>query len=184
MKLRSFALVAAALVAPTLVAQEGPRFGLQAGVNLPQSDLKDAVDSKMGFNVGAHMALDFKGGHMLRPRLDYTWFPEYSASAGGASASAKLSNISLGADYLYFVDGKPEGFYFTGGLALVQWKMEASISYPGFSASASETTTKVGLAAGVGYQFNKTVGGEVRYMKSSAWEGDLDMLQVGVTFKF
>lgn len=184
MNLRSFALVVAALVAPALVAQEGPRFGLQAGVNLPQSDLKDAVDSKAGINIGAHMTLDFRGGHMLRPRVDYTWFPEYSVSSGGASASVKFSNLSLGADYLYFVDGKPQGLYFTGGLALVQWKGESSVSVPGYGVSASETTTKLGLAAGVGYQFNKTVGGEIRYMKSSAWEADLDMIQVGVTFRF
>jgi opacity protein-like surface antigen len=184
MKLRTLAMLAAVLAAPALSAQEGPRFGLQAGLNIPQSDLKDAVDSKLGFNIGAQVTFDLRGGHMLRPRLDYTWFPEYSVSGGGASASAKFSNISLGADYLYFVEGKPQGIYFTAGAAAIQWKMEVSASFLGSSASASETTTKLGLAAGVGYQFNPTVGAEVRYLKSSAWEGDLDMIQVGATFRF
>jgi opacity protein-like surface antigen len=185
MKLRTLAMLAAVLAAPALSAQEGPRFGLQAGLNIPQSDLKDAVDSKLGFNIGAHGTFDLRGGHMLRPRLDYTWFPEYSVGGGGASASFKFSNISLGADYLYFVEGKPQGFYFTGGLALMHWKEEVSASIPGYlSYSASETTNKLGLAAGVGYQFNPTVGAEVRYLKSSAWEGDLDMIQVGATFRF
>ncbi|WP_243317408.1 outer membrane beta-barrel protein [Geothrix paludis] len=185
MTIRALILAAAALVAPALSAQEGPRFGLQAGLNIPQSDLKDAVDSKVGFNIGAQATFDLRGGHMIRPRLDYTWFPEYSVSGGGASASLKMSNISLGADYMYFVDGKPQGFYFTAGAAAMQWKMEANVSISGFgSGSSSETTTKLGLAAGVGYQFNKTVGAEVRYLKSSAWEGDLDMIQVGATFRF
>ena len=184
MTLRTLALITATLAAPALCAQDAPRFGLQAGLNLPMGDLKDAVDSKVGLNIGAHMALDFKGGHMLRPRVDYTWFPEYSVSGGGASASTKFSSLSLGADYLYYVDGRPQGLYFTGGLALVQWKAESSASYLGISASGSQTTTKLGLAVGAGYQFNKTVGAEVRYQMSKAWEGNLDAIQVGVTFQF
>ena len=185
MNLRVLTLTAAALVATGLSAQEGPRFGLQAGLNLPQSDLKDAVDDKVGFTIGAQVTFDLRGGHMVRPRLDYTWFPEYRMSRSGASASAKFSNLSLGADYLYFVEGRPQGFYVTGGLALVHWKGEASYSIPGIgSGSTDETTNKLGLAAGVGYQFNKTVGAEVRYLKSSAWEGDLDMIQVGATVRF
>ncbi len=184
MTIRALILAAAALAAPALSAQEGPRFGLQVGVNLPQSDLKDAVDSKAGLNVGAQVTFNPTGGHMIRPRLDYTWFPEYNQDFMGASVGMKISNLALGADYLYFVDGKPQGFYITGGLSAVRWKMEVSASYLGASASESEETTKLGLAAGVGYQFNKTVGAEVRYLKSSAWEGDLDMIQVGATFRF
>ncbi len=184
MKLRTFALVAAALAAPALVAQEGPRFGLQAGLSLPQGDLKDAVDSKMGFSGGAHMTVGFAGGHMLRPRVDYVWFPEYSVSMPGASASTKISGLSAGADYLYFVEGKPQGFYLTGGLALVQWKTEVSGSFLGYSVSASDTTTKLGIAVGAGYQFNRTVGAEVRYQTSKAEDITLDTLQLGLTFRF
>lgn len=184
MNLRTLTLIAATLVGSALCAQEGPRFGLQAGLNLPQSDLKDAVDDKVGFNLGAQVTFDLRGGHMLRPRLDYTWFPEYRVSDLGGSAEVKFSALSLGGDYLYFVEGKPQGFYVTGGLALVQWKVEASGSFLGIGFSSSETTNKLGLAAGAGYQFNKTVGAEVRYLKSSVGEGDLDMIQVGATFRF
>lgn len=184
MTLRALTLIAATLAGTALSAQEGPRFGLQAGVNIPQSDLKDAVDSKPGFTIGAHGTFDFRGGHMLRPRLDYTWFPEYKVSDPGGSVDVTFSSLSLGADYLYFVEGKPQGFYVTGGLALVRWKAEVNGSFLGTGFSSSEETTKLGLAAGVGYQFNKTVGAEVRYLKSSAWEGDLDMIQVGATFRF
>jgi len=186
MTLRALTLIAATLAGTALSAQEGPRFGLQAGVNIPQSDLKDAVDSKPGFTIGAHGTFDFRGGHMLRPRLDYTWFPSYSHGAAfGASVDQKVSNFALGADYLYFVEGRPQGFYITGGASAIHWKMEADITIPGIgSGSTSETTTKLGVAAGVGYQFNRTVGAEVRYLKSKAWESDLDMIQVGATFRF
>lgn len=177
MNLRTLAFAATALVATSLSAQEGPRFGLQATLNQPQSDLKDAVDSKLGFGVGAHLFVDLGQGHALRPRLDYLWFPEHDL--GGASL--KVNNLSLGADYLYFVEGKAEGVYFTAGLSANRWKGEST--FVGFG-SASESTTKLGLAAGLGYQFNKAVGGELRYQKGKAWDGNFDFIQAGVTFRF
>ncbi len=177
MNLRTLAFAVTALAATSLAAQEGPRFGLQATLNQPQSDLKDAVDSKLGFGVGAHLFVDLGKGHALRPRLDYIWFPEYSAYG----ASLKVNNLSVGADYLYFVEGKAEGIYFTAGLSANRWKAE--LSDPLFG-NTSESTTKLGLAAGLGYQFNKTVGAELRYQKGKAWEGDFDFIQAGVTFRF
>jgi opacity protein-like surface antigen len=185
MNLRALTLIAATLAGTALSAQEGPRFGLQAGINLPQSDLKDAVDSKVGFNIGAQVTFDLRGGHMLRPRLDYTWFPEYTESFAGDSIGTKFTRTSLGVDYLYFVDGKPQGFYVTAGLAAVQWKVDVNVTLSGFgSGSDSETTNKLALAAGVGYQFNKTVGADLRYIKGKAWEGDLDLIQAGVSVRF
>ncbi len=184
MNLRSLSLTALALGSLGLQAQEGPRFGLQATLSLPQGDLKDAVDSKMGYGVGAHVTFDLAGGHMIRPRLDATWYPKYTVSDPFGSASLTYSNIALGADYLYFVEGKPQGLYFTGGLSAVQWKGEATVTVLGISGSDSQTTTKLGLAAGLGYQFNKTVGAELRYQTSKVWDGNADSLQAGVTFRF
>jgi opacity protein-like surface antigen len=185
MNFRALALIVAAFAAPALSAQEAVRFGLQAGLNLPQSDLKDAVDSKVGFNIGAQVTYDLRGGHMLRPRLDYAWFPEYTETFAGDSISTKFTRTSLGVDYLYFVDGKPQGFYLTAGIAAVQWKVEVNLVLSGLgSGSTSETTNKLGLAAGFGYQFNRTVGADLRYIKGKAWEGDVDMIQAGVNFRF
>ncbi|MBP1773700.1 MAG: outer membrane protein beta-barrel domain [Holophagaceae bacterium] len=185
MNLRALTLIAATLAGTALSAQEGPRFGLQAGINLPQSDLKDAVDSKVGFNLGAQVTFDLRGGHMLRPRLDYTWFPEYTETFAGDSIGTTFTRTSLGVDYLYFVEGKPQGFYLTGGIAAVQWKVDVNVTLGGFgSGSDSETTNKLALAAGAGYQFNKTVGADLRYIKGKAWEGDLDLIQAGVNVRF
>lgn len=185
MNLRALTLLAAVCAAPALSAQEGPRFGLQAGLNLPQSDLKDAVDSKAGFNLGAQATFDLRGGHMLRPRLDYSWFPEYTESFAGDSIGTKVTRTSLGVDYLFFVNGSPRGFYVTAGIAAVQWKVEVDLTLAGLgSGSDSQTTNKLGLAAGAGYQFTKAVGADLRYLKGKAWEGDLDMIQAGVSFRF
>jgi len=174
MKFLSLALVAATTFG--LQAQD-VRFGVQASLNQPQSDLKDAVDSKLGFGVGAHALVDFGSGHALRPRVDYLWFPEYNPAPG---TSLKVNNLSAGADYLYFVEGKQEGIYFTGGLSVNRWKAEATAI--GFS--SSDTTTKLGIAAGLGYQFNKALGAEVRYQKGKADEADFDFIQVAASFRF
>lgn len=185
MTFRALVLAAATLAAPALSAQEAVRFGVQVGLNLPQTDLKDAVDSKLGYTIGAQMTFDLRGGHMLRPRLDYTWFPDYTESFAGDSISTKFTRTSLGVDYLYFVDGKPQGFYVTAGIAAVQWKVEVDLSIYGYgSRSDSETTNKLALTAGIGYQFNKTVGADLRLIKGKAWEGDVDMVQAGVNFRF
>ncbi|MCC6514345.1 MAG: outer membrane beta-barrel protein [Geothrix sp.] len=185
MNFRALALAVAALAAPALNAQEAVRFGVQAGLNLPQSDLKDAVDSKLGYNLGVQVTFDLRGGHMLRPRYDYTWFPEYTESFAGDSFSTKFIRKSLGVDYLYFVDGKPQGFYVTAGIAAVQWAVEVNFTLSGLgSGSNSQTSNKLALAAGAGYQFNRTVGADLRYIKGKAWEGDLDMVQAGVSVRF
>ena len=87
MRLRNL-LPLLALVAAPAFAQDA-HFGLQGGISLPQGDVKDAVDSKMGFGIGVHVAIDFKGGHVLRPRLDYT------TTKGTMSELASASTIRL-----------------------------------------------------------------------------------------
>ncbi len=185
MQLRSLALTTLALAGTSLAAQEGPRFGVQVTLNQPQSDLKDAVDSKLGYGLGAHLAVDLNGGHMLRPRFDATWYPERKESDAFGSFSTKFSSMSLGMDYLYHFGGKSEGVYLTVGAAAAQWKVEWNATATGFfSDSGSEKTTKLALSAGLGYQFNKTFGGELRYVKGKAWEGNVNSIQLGATFRF
>ncbi len=169
-------LAAAALAAP-LKAEE-PRFGVQGMVNAPLGDLKDFVDSKPGLGVGVHGTFDLGAGNMIRPRLDFNYFPE--ATLSGIKNNA--TNFGLGADYLFFIAGKPEGFYLTGGLSAVRWSFSSEA--PGYG-KISTDTTKLGIAVGAGYQWNPTVGTEVRYTYSKIDSGfTADALQAGVTIRF
>lgn len=187
---RVLALISAALAGSALSAQECPRFGLQAGLNQPQAELKDAVYDKSGFNIGIHMTVSLRGGHALRPRLDYLEFPKASYIGGGADS--QITNVSLGLDYLYFPAGRPQGLYLTAGAAAVEWKMATELNILGHMISRNAVTTKLGLTAGIGYQFNRTVGAELRYLASRAWDGsyggtangNFNTTQVGVTFQF
>ena len=168
-------LAAVALAAP-LKAEE-PRFGVQALVNAPLGDLKDFVDSKPGVGVGVHGTFDLGLGNMVRPRLDFNVYPE--ANFPGLKNNA--SNLSLGADYLYFIAGRPEGLYLTGGLAAVRWSFSQDAGF----GKVSTDTTKLGLALGAGYQWNRTVGGELRFTSSKVDSGfQADALQVGVMLRF
>ena len=156
---------------------ETPRYGVQGLINIPLTDLKKYVDSKPGPGVGVHGTFDLGDGHMLRPRLDYTVYPE----AAFATLKQTATNIGLGGDYLYFVAGKPEGFYLTTGLAAVRWSFETKTS----TFQATSHTTKAGIAAGVGYQWSAVVGTEARYLHSRiARDFRADAMQLGVTVRF
>ncbi len=166
------------LTAATLSLQaEAPRYGVQGLVNVPLGDLKTYVDSKPGPGFGVHGTFDLGEGHMLRPRLDYSVFPE----ASFATVKQTASYLSLGGDYLYFIAGKPEGLYLTAGASLMRWSFDTK----GGTSTMAHATTKVGLAAGVGYQWNATVGTEGRWMRSRIASGfQADALQAAVTVRF
>jgi hypothetical protein len=172
-----FALVATLGV---VARAEDPRFGVQVHGSIPSGDLNDAVDGKLGVGGGAHGSFDLGDGHMIRPRLDYTIFPEATVKA----IKSKFNDLSLGADYLYFLSGKPEGAYVTAGLALHRWSVDrtaAGLSYSG-------TSNKPGFAAGAGYNFNASFGAEVRFLSTKYSAGGTDFtanaIQAGVTLRF
>ncbi len=177
MKTLSIGTLAVLATLASCLQAEAPRYGVQGLVNIPLGDLKTYVDSKPGPGVGLHGTFDLSDGHMLRPRLDYGIYPE----ASFATVKQTASYLSLGGDYLYFIAGKPEGFYFTGGLSAVRWSFEHKEA----SLKVSSNTTKIGLAAGIGYQWNATVGTEARWMHSRlASSFKADALQAGVTIRF
>ena len=159
-----------------LLAEE-TRYGLRAHADLPLGDLKTFVDSHRGLGFGIHETIDLLDGNMLRPRLDYTRFPEATLPAGRQSASS----LSLGADYLYFFEGKPEHFYLTLGLAATRW----SLGTKSASLDSTHDTTRVITAFGFGYQWSAALGTELRLTNSkvsSTFKGNT--MQAGVTLRF
>lgn len=179
------------LSAPVIQAQE-VRYGLQVHGNIPMGDLRDAADSKVGFGGGGHMTIDFGEGHMLRPRLDYVVYPENKAFGGSASVKSKVSDASLGLDYIYDFGGKDGGFYLTAGLAWHRWKAEYDYAIPVgnivVSSSDSSTSSKLGAAAGAGFNFNPSFGVEARYVATKFQQGSEDRtagsVQVAALYRF
>ena len=183
------AVVAAALLAfgSVTAGAEEPRFGLQVHANLPSGDLKTAVDNKPGVGLGAHVTFDLSGGHLLRPRFDAVFFPEGNLNG----FKTKATDLSLGADYLYFPGGKPDGLYLLAGLGLHRWTVDTTIPAIGIypATLGSQTSSRFGYSAGLGYNFNRSLGAELRFVSShyaswAAWDRTANALQAGVTLRF
>ncbi|WP_243288504.1 outer membrane beta-barrel protein [Geothrix terrae] len=185
---RLFTALAVALAFGAVQARaEEPRFGLQLHANFPTGDLKTAVDNKPGAGLGAHVTFDLGAGHVIRPRFDAVFYPEGTVNG----FKTKANDLSLGADYLYFPGGTPGGLYLTAGLGLHRWRVdtETPAIAPFPASSASQSSTRFGYSAGLGYNFNRTVGAELRYVSShyanqTAWDPTANALQAGVTFRF
>jgi hypothetical protein len=173
MTLLSRLTLASIVAAGAALSAQDAHFGVQGQVNIPLGDLKDFVDSKPGLGVGVHGTFDLGSGSVIRPRFDYNVYPKATVH----SLDNKADNVNLGADYLYYVDGKStEGFYLTGGLSAVRWHFDTN----GFT----EDTTRLGVALGGGYQWNSTFGTELRYTTSKVDGNTVDAIQVGATIRF
>lgn len=172
MNLFRLALATGTLASAFALSAQDVRFGLQAQVGVPMGDLKDAVDSKAGLGLGAHLTWDFKPQMQLRGRVDYMAFPNVTVD----NVDSKVSNFSFGADYLYFIEGS-KGVYLTGGLSLNRWEVDLGP----FNAS----TTRTGVALGAGFAFNEHVSAEARFVMSSFnADADANLLQLGVLYRF
>ena len=114
---------------------------------------------------------------MLRPHLDYGLYQQ----ATTAAVKQNASYLNFGGDYLYFIAGKPEGFYLTAGLAAVRWTFDHQAS----GTRVTNHTIRSGVAVGAGYQWDYNIGTEARWLRSSASSSfKADALQVAVTFRF
>ena len=177
MKISSLSTLAILAATAYSLQAEPPRYGVQGLVSIPMGDLKTYVDSNPGIGIGVQGTFDLGDGHMLRPRLDYSFYQQATIS----SIKQNASYLSLGGDYLYFIAGKPEGLYLTAGLSAVRWTFQYQDSGP----KLTNDTTKLGLAAGVGYQWDFNIGTEARWLHSKVSNNfKADSLQVAVSFRF
>ena len=169
-------ILLAALAAGSLWAEE-TRFGVQLQVASPRGDLKQFVDGNLGPGLGLHATLDLGDGQLLRPRLDYTSLPEATFGA----RRQRATSLSLGSDYLFFVEGKPEGLYFALGLAAMHWSLQTTQA----TGQTTTASTRSGLSFGIGYLWTETLGTELRYGHSRVSQVfSASTLQAEVTLRF
>lgn len=183
----TLALALAALLASPARA-EAPRFGLQIHANGALGDLKDAAGTTPGAGAGVHLTFDLGGGHLLRPCLDAVFYAEHTYK----NVAYKARDLSLYLDYQYFPGGRTTGFYLTAGLGLHHWSVDSTFPtippYPG--GTGTRTSTDPGYAAGLGFNGNRTLGAELRFVGTVANHIGLssasgaNALQAGVTIRF
>lgn len=143
-------------VAPKL---DSFRWGVQVGLAFPTTKtFKYFSDSGTGFVIGGQVTWDWQVDKRWRARIDYTAFPKVTVNSLAGPFSREdntVSGVTGGIDYLYFWQGKHEGFYTTVGVALAHWTQSTSTT-------GDNSDTSLGLAAGAGWQFNRNFGLEAR----------------------
>lgn len=172
-----YLFAALALTGVSASAQE-VQWGAHGGANLPLGDLDKAVDGRLGFTLGGHVGLYYGNGHELRPRVDYTHYEGGWQPLDGRG-KATVSAWGLGADYLYYIDTRPQGIYLTGGLGLQAWHISPENA-------PSESKTGLALALGAGYRFNRSLAVEGRFTTGQfqSTNGQANALQVLASVRF
>jgi len=153
--------------------------GIQGSLVFPQSDLRSAVGARTGFEVGVHGAIDLQQGQELRPRIDYTRIDGGSFSLSSLSSTTTVSGISLGADYLCYLEQRRRGLYAVAGVGLVWWTSEYR-----FSGTTHETSPS--LMIGAGHRFNTNVAMEfnVDLGKFRSTAGQASTIKAGIFYRF
>jgi opacity protein-like surface antigen len=172
--MKYLAILPLALALPlSAQALSRPTFGFSVQLNSPLGNLKEDTDKSLGGGLSFLVQWNLAHGHALRPRLDVNVFnvSEYEPSHSNYRESRDLSAISLGMDYLYYVNGTPKGLYVTGGAGVTRWDLSYTTSDrvgSSFSSSydRSKNTTSLGLAGGLGWQFTRVIGLEARFVHS------------------
>jgi OmpA-OmpF porin, OOP family len=98
-----------------------------------------------------------------------------------ASVSAEVKGFNMALIGILPVSNE---FAVLGRIGLFRWDADATANVAGFPGSASDTGTDLAFGVGAKYDFGKNVGLRVEWERFDVDEGDVDMLSVGLAFKF
>jgi len=122
----------------------------------PEQQLSNAVSGRVGFQLGAHASIDMSRGNELRPRIDYTLLDGGSFSFSSLSATTSVHAISVGMDYLAYLNVRTRGFYVLSGLGMNWWSTH-------YRFQGTDTKTAPGLTIGMGDRFSRKLALEFDY---------------------
>lgn len=165
------------------------------GGSLGQMEAKEACDGVIISCDDKDTAWRIFAGYRFHPNfaveLGYADLGEVSASAPGINASVEATALDLAA-----VGIVPLGDRFSlfGKIGVYRGESDgtANVAVPGFvaSASASETNSDFTYGLGAGFEVNRSLGLRAEWQRyedvggQDVGESDVDVLSVGVRFKF
>jgi len=146
-------------------------YGLQFGMSLPQSDLKDTVNSKSAFTYGVRLDIPISSGLALRPRIDFA-----SYSGEDAQLESMFPGVTIDSHVKTFWAGmellagpgavESDGIYYGVGLGVQNTNVKIDLSQ--YSSQAiNDSNTKLGASYLLGYQINNHFGFEARHWYSN-----------------
>ncbi len=182
-------VASAMLVAGPALAQDQ---GWYAGLTLGQSKQKDACDGVSGAGISCDdkdTAWRILGGYQfnknLAAELGYTDAGEVSASGTfSASLEAKIWELVAVGSWPF-----TPNFSAYGKLGMYRADTDFSTNNPAF-ANESESNTDLTYGIGVRWDFTKNLGARAEYQiykdvgGGNIGEGDVDVISVGVIWKF
>jgi hypothetical protein len=142
------------------------RLGVQGGVSLPAGDLSS--NATLGLQLGGHAKFEFRGGHGIMGRVDLTFY--------GQNSGTNVTDLAVGADYTYHVEGRQQGLYVLAGLS----DQNYHTGFPNFSRNDSG----LGIDLGLGYDIDRHLGLQTRWTTNSFSGLTYSALNVGVTYTF
>lgn len=149
----------------SLLSAVTPDFGVQGALAIPAGDLSDGAN--LGIQGGGHAWWHFQGGHALMARVDATFY--------GSKDGLTVNSFGVAADYTFFPESRGRGLYLLGGLSFLRYELSAELS---------DSRNKLGLDLGVGYQFNRALGMQLRYTTHEIDSLTFASANVGVTYTF
>ncbi|MCE1229038.1 MAG: porin family protein [Firmicutes bacterium] len=178
MKLTRLALLTL-LSCGVMASAQTVQFGAHGGVNQPIGDLNREVDGRLGFTLGGHVAFYYGDGHELRPYVDVTLYNGGWHPVNTTFSKSNVTAISGGADYLYYLENRPQGLYLTMGLGLQNWTVSPENA-------PNRTKTSLGIAAGAGYRMTRNLSAEGRFLLGQFQSngGQAVALQGMVSYRF
>ncbi len=147
---------------------------------MPLRDLKESLDQRTGYGLGAQWTHEHGDWHASRTRLEWNTFPE-SGPVGAAGTKTYAKNYILSFDHLFKLNTGTTQAYVVGGLGGARWCFEQTTA----TTYDSRWTTKLAITGGVGVQFANRVNLEARYVVSSVGKTfDANTLQASLGFRF
>ncbi|WP_257304724.1 porin family protein [Geothrix campi] len=174
-------------------------FGVQAALSSPTGDLKDMAGSGA---IGGSLLLDWSlaGGHILRPRLDYTHYPDKSLTTTSLTSSTSttihatysITSSGFGLDYLFYPSGKQEGWHLDLGIEEMRYSIKvrgtstlSSITSSTTDFSGPDTTkSQLGYGLGIGYDFNQHWSMGMRFNSAKVESMKLDSFNTSIGYRF
>lgn len=195
MRALTLPLLLATCLAGPMAQADGPRVSLGFGFNLsqPMGDFNTDTDSQPGHGFAWYMPMDFGGGHVLRPKWEWTRhnLRTYADSVvrvengrvyiPDSRRGTTVESHGLGFDYLYYFDGnsRKRGPYLIAGVGVDFWARERDdhdmVSIVTVQPGGGSVTTKdyaiqkssaLTSQLGVGMQLSRGTAVEVKYRNS------------------
>ncbi len=188
-------LLLATCLAGPLAQADGPRWSIGFGLNIsqPMGDFNTDTDNQPGHGFGWYLPMDFGGGHVLRPKWEWTrhnlrTFADSVVRVENGQVyipdsrrGTTLESHGLGADYLYYFQGssRKRGPYVLAGVAVDFWQRDqddhqkvtiVNVQPGGTTVIAQDyvipRSSSLTAQFGIGMQLSRGTAVEVKYRSS------------------